>query len=292
MEPAAGRTAHRPLWVQCDPLADKCAHQAESNLDTRFWATTSATSNLSSTVPGLLHHGIGLGSANPSRMSKTLLVLFLGSLSAWSQTPHYQLFVGGSGIFVHASGAEAAAVTGTSDAFLQQHNLNFNLYGWEVSAVENVKPWLGGEIEASGNYGTPQPNFLCSASSISNGLSCLTSNPLHPGAITKLHTFEFGPRFRFNTGGRVSLFVHALAGPGHISGSISRSAIFLPSDILLPQGFSKTSTALTVVAGGGIDLNVSPRFAIRVIQVDYVMTRFYSQRQDLGRASAGVIWSF
>lgn len=113
--------------------------------------------------------------------------------------PRVTIFLGGSYLRLHASGAEASQVLGVPDFVLQQRNLNFNLYGWNSNATENLNSWFAAEFDASGLYGLPVPSFLCSASSLSNALSCLSANPVRPSVITKLHTFTFGRAFRSAT---------------------------------------------------------------------------------------------
>jgi len=44
--------------------------------------------------------------------------------------------------------------------------------------------------------------------------------------------------------------------------------------------------------GGGADLKVSRRVSLRLIQADYLMSRFSSARQDSIRLSAGIVLRF
>lgn len=206
--------------------------------------------------------------------------------------PQFTVFVGGSYFRMHSSGAEASQVVGVPDYLLQQRNLNFNLYGWQTTFTENVNGWFGVDADASGYYGLPKPTFLCSASSTSNALSCLSPNPVRPSVITKLHTFALGPRFSTRRYGRVVPFAHVLLGVGHISGSISGTSIFTPIPTLLPEDTSRSSTALLVAPGAGVDLTVSRRIAVHLFEIDYMMTRFFNQRQDNARVSAGLVFQF
>lgn len=85
-------------------------------------------------------------------------------------------------------------------------------------------------------------------------------------------------------------FVHLLAGVGHISGTINESSIFTPIPTLLPENTSRSNTALVIEPGAGLDFNLREHFAVRIFQIDYVMSRFYNQRQDNGRVSAGIVF--
>jgi hypothetical protein len=51
----------------------------------------------------------------------------------------------------------------------------------------------------------------------------------------------------------------------------------------------KPETRFDLYAGGGADVKVSPRVALRLLQADYLMTRFSRARQDNIRLSAGII---
>jgi hypothetical protein len=55
---------------------------------------------------------------------------------------------------------------------------------------------------------------------------------------------------------------------------------------------SKPEFRIGLIAGGGADLKVSRRVSLRLIQADYLMTRFSSARQDNIRLSAGIVLRF
>lgn len=42
--------------------------------------------------------------------------------------------------------------------------------------------------------------------------------------------------------------------------------------------------------GGGIDIKIHRRFAIRAFQSDYLLTRFFNGNQHNFRLSAGFVW--
>jgi hypothetical protein len=75
------------------------------------------------------------------------------------------------------------------------------------------------------------------------------------GVGLNYHQFTFGPRV-FVRGEKVTPFFHFLGGAARASAA----------------GFSDTGLALAV--GGGLDLNVSDRFAVRVPQFDWTPTKF------------------
>lgn len=219
-------------------------------------------------------------------------LLCLAGVTTCQELPKVEVFGGFSYVRVHASGAEDSEVVGVPDFALEQRNLNFSLYGWDTTLTQNMNRWFGGDFDASGVYGLPVPQFLCSASSLSNAQSCLSANPVRPSVITKLHTFTYGPRFSFRRFGRVVPFVHVLAGVGHIDGTIPGTSIFTPIPTLLPQETSRSNTAFVLLPGAGLDLVASSRIAIRLFEADYMMSRFYNQRQDNGRVLVGMVFRF
>jgi hypothetical protein len=86
--------------------------------------------------------------------------------AAAEDAPRYELFVGGSLLRVHASGAELTQLLDLPSIKYQPHNMNFNLYGWQSSLTENVNRWFGGEFDAGGFYGSLDAVFLYPASEL------------------------------------------------------------------------------------------------------------------------------
>jgi len=138
-----------------------------------------------------------------------------------------------------------------------------NLNGWEVSGTYTVIPWLGVKADFSGHYGA--------------ALGSSSAN---------FHTFVFGPEARWP--GHVSPFAHVLLGGAHASsnsGTLSNNPVY--NTVL-----SASNTAFASAFGGGIDARVAPSVWLRLIQVDYLMTRFNSSTQNQPRVSAGVVLHF
>lgn len=91
------------------------------------------------------------------------------------------------------------------------------------------------------------------------------------GVDVNNHTFMFGPRVtgRSET---ATPFVHALFGGARAS------------------ALGSSETAFAMALGGGVDINASERVAVRIIQADYVMTRFSSVTQNNIRLSFGIVF--
>jgi hypothetical protein len=93
------------------------------------------------------------------------------------------------------------------------------------------------------------------------------------GPTTSLHSFLFGPQLSLPTP-VFSPFVHALIGASRIT----------------TGGASDTSFATAL--GGGIDTKIAPFLSFRVIQVDYLDTRFGSTTHNNLRISTGLVLRF
>lgn len=128
-----------------------------------------------------------------------------------------------------------------------------NLNGWHAGVQGNVTSWFGVVGDFSGHYGTRAGNNVNS------------------------HQALFGPRLTFR--GPVSPFVHALFGFAR-----GNAGLF---------GSTSSETALGMAFGGGVDVNlVSEHVAWRVIQADYLLTRFFDNNRNNARLSTGIVFRF
>jgi len=114
-----------------------------------------------------------------------------------------------------------------------------NLNGGSASIAYNATSWLS-DIADFGGYHS--------------------GNILGTGVDGTLATYLFGPRVSYRRHSHFTPFGQVLFGVAHIGGG----------DGLV---FS-TSNNSFAMALGGVDVNVSHRFAIRPMQVDYLLTRF------------------
>jgi hypothetical protein len=94
------------------------------------------------------------------------------------------------------------------------------------------------------------------------------------GSKLNVRDLTVGPQFLYPRG-KVLFFAHALFGD-------SRSFVRL--------GTGEGDTARAIVLGGGVDFGISPRFAFRAVQVDYVYTRLFSTTQNNVRISTGLVY--
>lgn len=133
----------------------------------------------------------------------------------------------------------------------------FNCQGGGGSVAANLNHYFGVVGEFSG----------CKWTGLPSGLSAHTL------------TYLFGPRVTYRGYGRLEPFGEALFGGAHIGGSAS--------------GFgSGSDNAFGMALGGGADYKWKPNVAIRIIQADYLYTKFGGTHQNNFRLQAGVVLRF
>ncbi len=131
-----------------------------------------------------------------------------------------------------------------------------NLDGWEVSVTENINRWFGGTLDISGHYtnstigGVPNRN--------------------------QIYSLLYGPRIVYRRRWGVP-FAHALLGAAYSRAKVT------------PVGPKASDFAFATAIGGGFDLSIGRRVAIRVVQADYFRTNALGVRPNGYRASAGVV---
>lgn len=104
------------------------------------------------------------------------------------------------------------------------------------------------------------------------------------GVSSNNFTYLFGPKFAYRGNERVTPYFHILLGGSHLSSS------FNPTP---GTSISTSSNAFAMALGGGLDAQVSPHIAIRVAQIDYLLTKFRDDeddRQNNVRVSAGIVF--
>ena len=131
----------------------------------------------------------------------------------------------------------------------------FNLNGWNSSFVQNIKQWFGLVADVSGVYGSPFAAPLVDTQ--------------------RNHTFLFGPQFSLRSHSRIIPFAHGLFGFSHVN--MGQAGVFI-SDIGLAYG-----------VGGGVDVRITDRFAIRAGQVDYINIRLSGVGSNNIRVSSGIV---
>jgi len=126
--------------------------------------------------------------------------------------------------------------------------------GAALSVAGNFNSKLGVVAEVSGHHGT--------------------LNVFGLDRDWNTYTFLFGPRFSVRAD-RFTGFAHVLV--GGVKTNISQF---------------ERGTDFALAIGGGLDANINRRFAVRVVQLDYISARVASQRQWSGkfRAQTGIVF--
>jgi hypothetical protein len=106
---------------------------------------------------------------------------------------------------------------------------------------------------------------------------------LPSGFDSTMYTYLFGPRFTFRKVRRVTPFVQGLLGGGRLNASSG--------------GISAGENAFSMAIGGGVDWPLRGRFSIRLIEAEYLLTRFdsvtgASATQNDVRISTGLVFRF
>ena len=187
-----------------------------------------------------------------------VLVLGMSFLAAAQEVPQVEIFGGYS--FLHLDKQDLQSYVSPTTS------INQNTNGWEASVQYNINKWLGGVADFGGNYG-----------------GSLISDPSVPGSIGGgSYNFLFGPQVNIR-GNKMKGFVHALFGVNHLYLNQSTS-LGTPA---------ASDNAFGMALGGGVDVKVSKRFAVRVGQFDYLMSNhdFGMGHQNNFRYSAGVVFN-
>ena len=96
---------------------------------------------------------------------------------------------------------------------------------------------------------------------------------------SQLYNFLVGPEVKARNSSGVTPFGHALFGVAHSRQSVDGAANSTDSE-----------TDFAMALGGGFDVAVSDRVALRLFQADYNPTFFGNERQDNIRLSFGVVF--
>jgi hypothetical protein len=129
-------------------------------------------------------------------------------------------------------------------------SLRENFWGWQGSANYNLSHHLGIVGDFGGQYKS-LPGITGAGATIS-------------GVSLNSYQFLFGPRIMFRKS-RITPFVHAMFG-GVKEGIGSTTLTVLGTSVTTP---AVSSTGFGMAMGGGLDVNLSDRFALRVPQFDW-----------------------
>lgn len=129
--------------------------------------------------------------------------------------------------------------------------------GWNASVTANWKRWLGGVADFSGHYGSEN----------------VMAGPFSAKADRRLHSVLFGPRFSYRTR-RLTPFAHTLF--GFVRETVDSATM------------KQSETNFALALGGGLDLRLTNRLALRLIQADYHGNQLTDGMQHHVRLGAGL----
>ena len=132
-----------------------------------------------------------------------------------------------------------------------------NFHGWNATLTGNINKRFGIVADFSGHYGSEL------------GLVRVDQHA---------HSFLFGPRVSFR-GKRLTPFVYGLCG----------ATRFAESAVISGQRLSAVSNGFSLAIGGGLDVKVNDRLAIRAFQLDYFRPIVNDEPNNRGRLAFGVI---
>jgi opacity protein-like surface antigen len=151
----------------------------------------------------------------------------------------------------------------------------FNFNGGSGSLAYNLTPWLGVVGDVGGYHWSGSGDFA--------------------GADATVVTYLFGPKVALRHG-PITPFAQVLFGGGHFSANegCSDARVRRNGGVSDCGNFSENGFAMTM--GGGVDWNATSHLGIRLIQAEYLLTKFDGEgvdgrnTQNNDRISAGVVF--
>jgi opacity protein-like surface antigen len=135
-----------------------------------------------------------------------------------------------------------------------------NFHGWNASVTGNVNEWFGVTADFSGHYGGERAGAF--------------------EERQRAHSFLFGPRFALRSNKKLKPFVYALFGGVNFSVTLNASGRRLGS---------ASDTGFNMALGGGLDIKISERLAVRAFQLDYFRPRLFDESHNRGRLAFGLV---
>jgi hypothetical protein len=131
-----------------------------------------------------------------------------------------------------------------------------SFFGWQGSATGNITRRLGIVADFGGQY----KNY--------NNLVVQVTPATYPvSADVRAYEYLFGPQFRLRAS-RATVFAHVLAGGIHQYAAVQQ----FNTGTATVDGFA-------MGVGGGLDISLSRRFAVRIVQFDWLPSRIQGDWQ-------------
>lgn len=225
------------------------------------------------------------------RVSFVLVLALVGAAHAQTE-PRIQVFGGYSLLHIDTQGVSGSTLDGDCNMIspglcppgtFKVHNY-FN--GWNAAAEMDITRWLGIKADFSGHYG----KLLTLSSPAQSDIEQAGVRGFPP--TQNSYSFLFGP-VGYKRTGRYTPFAHGLFGANRFSSGTIKP----PPGYGLPPSLSANDTALGMAFGGGLDLELTARMALRAFQADYLYTGHdlsfgvpgVAHHQNNFRVSAGIV---
>jgi outer membrane immunogenic protein len=180
------------------------------------------------------------------------------------------------------------------------------LFGFTAVATLSARAQSGGSVDAGVDYNYVRGNApagSCGCFALNGGGGWVAFNFSHSigivGEIASQHasnisssgvdltltSYLVGPRYTWAHARHFAPFAQALLGGAHASGNLAPGSSGLPG----------SANAFATIAGGGLDISLTRRIALRAFEADYYLTRFdngVNHHQNNLRIAAGVIIRF
>jgi opacity protein-like surface antigen len=206
-------------------------------------------------------------------MRKSLLVVALllalpVIASAQDEVPKVEIFGGYSYLRLDNATGLSQQVGGVVTTAPLDRDAN----GFGVSVTNNLNSWLGITAEFSGHFTDAQVN----------------------GQLLDRDAYivTAGPRLAIRRFERFTPFLHIMAGMARQDVQVQNAS----STVSTIGSINQQDSGLAFVVGGGVDLNISSRLGVRLLQTDYILTRFSNRNgtsselnQANFRASTGFV---
>jgi outer membrane immunogenic protein len=155
--------------------------------------------------------------------------------------------------------------------------------GLDYNYVRSNAPNGGcGCFGLNGGSGWVAFKFSRSLAVVGEIASQTASNISSSGADLTLTSYLAGARYSWTHAARFAPFAQALVGGAHAGGTLAPGNSGLPG----------SANAFAMTAGGGLDIGLTRRIALRALEADYYLTRFdngVNDHQNNLRIEAGVI---
>jgi opacity protein-like surface antigen len=209
-------------------------------------------------------------------MRKSLLVVALllalpVIASAQDEVPKVEIFGGYSYLRLdNATGLAVASTTGTTTTVMTAP-IDRDANGFNVSFTQNLNSFLGITAEFSGHF--------TDAVGVNGQL-----------LDRDAYFVTAGPRLAIRRFERFTPYLHIMAGMARQD--IQNQNVSSSLGTIVNQ----SDSGLAFVVGGGVDLNLTSRLGVRLLQADYILTRFSNRNgasselnQANFRASTGFV---